>query len=341
MGSSLITGIDINHHSIKAVVLKPVGELYALVGYKELPISDDIFTANHTLEYQKTVKKLKELRKGLPFGCRNVAISVPDNTVISKVLQIETELEDREKEFSIYQTFAHQSPFPIEELSLDFVKLEDKRFGKGSTSSYQVYATRKEVVDSRTEALIKAGFKPVVVDTQAHGLLHVWQLASRLYPEKSNWLLVDIGVDQTLLGIIPQGASPFYKDIAFGTQDLCSIENPNDIEAAFSSAQDTHQFIVNLIEKLKRQLQIYSSVNAHQPISGIWLMGEGASTPMVTDELERHFQLSCESLNPLFLFENQVARKCRLQMDWQHFGIAAGMAMSGLKWQGEKHVASN
>ncbi|MFA0422916.1 pilus assembly protein PilM, partial [Vibrio sp. 10N.222.54.A1] len=87
MGSSLITGIDINHHSIKAVVLKPVGESYALVGYKELPISDDIFTANHTLEYQKTVKKLKELRKGLPFGCRNVAISVPDNTVISKVLQ--------------------------------------------------------------------------------------------------------------------------------------------------------------------------------------------------------------------------------------------------------------
>ncbi|MGB1280635.1 MAG: pilus assembly protein PilM, partial [Vibrio cyclitrophicus] len=31
MGSSLITGIDINHHSIKAVVLKPVGESYALV----------------------------------------------------------------------------------------------------------------------------------------------------------------------------------------------------------------------------------------------------------------------------------------------------------------------
>lgn len=202
---------------------KTRGGVVCLVGYKELPISDDIFTANHTLEYQKTVKKLKELRKGLPFGCCNVAISVPDNTVISKVLQIESELEDREKEFSIYQTFAHQSPFPIEELSLDFVKLEDKRFGKGSTSSYQVYATRKEVVDSRADALTKAGFKPVVVDTQAHGLLNIWQMASRLYPEKKNWLLVDVGIDQTSLGIIPQGLAPFYKDIAFGTKDLRSM----------------------------------------------------------------------------------------------------------------------
>ncbi|WP_299687298.1 type IV pilus assembly protein PilM [uncultured Vibrio sp.] len=341
MGSSLITGIDLNHHNIKAVVLKPVGELYALVGYKELPISDDIFTANHTLEYQQTVKKLKELRKSLPFGSRNVAISVPDNTVISKVLQIECELEEREKEFSIYQTFAHQSPFPIEELSLDFVKLEDKRFGKGSTSSYQVYATRKEVVDSRADALTKAGFKPVMVNTQAHGLLNIWQLADRLYPDKNHWLLVDIGVDQTSLGVIPQGSVPFYKDIAFGTQELHGIKHPSHIEPSFGTSEDSHRFVVNLIEKLKRQVQLYSSVNPHQPISGIWLMGEGASTPMVTEELERHFQLSCELLNPLSLFENKVAKRRQLPIDWQHFGIAAGMAISGLKWQGEKHVASN
>lgn len=90
---------------------KTRGELYALVGYKELPISDDIFTANHTLEYQKTVKKLKELRKGLPFGCRNVAISVPDNTVISKVLQIESELEDREKSFRSIKPLLTSLPF--------------------------------------------------------------------------------------------------------------------------------------------------------------------------------------------------------------------------------------
>ncbi|MFA0544193.1 pilus assembly protein PilM, partial [Vibrio sp. 10N.222.52.B7] len=102
---------------------------------------------------------------------------------------------------------------------------------------------------------------PVVVDTQAHGLLNIWQMASRLYPEKKNWLLVDVGIDQTSLGIIPQGLAPFYKDIAFGTKDLRSHGATSDIESVFATTEDTHQFIVNLIEKLKRQLQLYSSGN--------------------------------------------------------------------------------
>ncbi|RBW65580.1 type IV pilus secretin PilQ [Vibrionales bacterium C3R12] len=119
MGKSLITGIDIGHHSIKAVVLKSMGGRYALMSYQELPITDGIVADNHTLNYQKIVKKLNELRKGLPLFSRQVAISIPDNAVISKVLQIDSELQDRELEFALYQAFSQQSPFPIEEVSLD------------------------------------------------------------------------------------------------------------------------------------------------------------------------------------------------------------------------------
>ncbi|WP_394249224.1 type IV pilus assembly protein PilM [Vibrio profundi] len=339
MGSSLITGIDIGSHSIKAVVLKPAGELFALVGYKELAISDDIFTDNHTLEYQKIVKKLKELRKGLPLFSRKVAISVPDSAVISKVLQIDSELEHREKEFAIYQTFAHQSPFPIEELSLDFVETEEKRLNKSTTTSYQVYATRKEVVESRSEAMRKAGFQPVVVDIQAHSLLNVWQLATRLNPDKQRWLLVDVGVNQTSLGLLPSNQTPYYKDIPFGTRHLNA---DNNIEGDWLEAgQQTQVFINELIERLKRQLHLYLSVNASEPIAGIWLMGEGATIPLLAEELERQLKLECELLNPLSLFENKMTKKRRNNVDWQVFGFAAGLAISGLQWEATKHVASN
>lgn len=126
MGKSLVTGIDIGHHSIKAAVLKPMGDTYALVGYEELLVTADIFTDNHTLDYQKIVKKLKELKKGLPLFSHKVAIAIPDSAVISKVLQIDSDLEQRELEFAVYQAFSHQSPFPVEELSLDFVKVTEK-----------------------------------------------------------------------------------------------------------------------------------------------------------------------------------------------------------------------
>ncbi|MCV5920141.1 pilus assembly protein PilM, partial [Escherichia coli] len=63
------------------------------------------------------------MKKELPFGAKRVAISVPDNSVISKKLQIEQSLDESEIEFAVVQAFSHQSPFPVEELSLDFVRL--------------------------------------------------------------------------------------------------------------------------------------------------------------------------------------------------------------------------
>jgi type IV pilus assembly protein PilM len=67
MGRSLVVGIDFGHHSIKAVAMKPIGELMQLVGYNELTVPEDIFSESHTLDYQKIVKKLEELKKGLPL----------------------------------------------------------------------------------------------------------------------------------------------------------------------------------------------------------------------------------------------------------------------------------
>ena len=160
-----------------------------------------------------------------------------------------------------------------------------------------------------------------MVDTQAHGLLNIWQLATRLYPEKQSWMMVDIGVTQTSLGLIPQNGVPFFKDIAFGTQALYQTEGSGEVASTFGSAQQTQAFTVSLIEKLKRQFQLYASVNSMQSLKGIWLMGEGADTPLLAEQLERHFQLACESLNPLALFENKASNKRYKSMDRHAFGI--------------------
>ena len=63
MGKSFVTGIDIGHHSIKAVVMKPAGELFELVSYKEVPATETIFSDNHTLNHQEIVNYLAQLNK--------------------------------------------------------------------------------------------------------------------------------------------------------------------------------------------------------------------------------------------------------------------------------------
>ncbi|MBF4256274.1 type IV pilus assembly protein PilM [Vibrio anguillarum] len=336
MGKSLVTGIDIGHHSIKAVVLKLAGDSYVLVGYKELFITEDIFSDNHTLDYQKIVKKLKELRKGLPLFSRKVAISVPDNAVISKVLQIDSDLQAREKEFAIYQAFSHQSPFPIEELSLDFVQVMEKSVSRSSTVSYQVYATRKDVVESRALAAQKAGFLPIAVDVQIHSLLNIWQLASRAQ-HRSDWMLMDVGHTQTALCIDFTDKAPFHKEIPLGCQCLSQDSAMSGTNAEL--ADKNERFVHELIERLQRQLQLFTSVNGAGSLAGIWLSGGGADTPMLAQEIARRLKLECEILDPFLLFNNKLAKRQQGELSGQSFSTAAGLAMRGIEWLESSHVA--
>ncbi len=332
MGTSLVTGIDIGHSSIKAVVLKPVGESYALVTYKELPVSEGIFADNHTVDHQEIVKKLKELKKSIPMFQRNVALAIPDSVVISKVLQIDADLEDREKEFAIYQAFAHQSPFPIEELNLDFVKIDEKVTTRASTATYQVYASKKTVIDSRVDAVKKAGLTPLIMDVQAHGLLRVWENMVDKFPDHKSWLLVDIGYTQTAV-CSSNGQSPFFKDLALGTKQCFASEVSSETDPKL-----TEQFTQDFVERIKRIIQMQGSMSG-QGIQGIWLSGGGATTPNLAEEVVRKLNIECEVLNPFLSFTTRKSKTLRNAPHCHRFSTAAGLAISGIKWMEDEHVA--
>lgn len=332
MGKSLITGIDIGHYSIKAVVVKPVSGGFSLVSFKELPVSSGVFSDNHTVNYQEIVKKLKELRKALPLFSRRVAITIPDSAVISKVLQVERELDERETEFAIYQAFSLQSPFPVEELSLDYIRTD--RESKAPTVAYQVYATKKEVVESRLNAVKKAGFAPIVCDVHAHSLVSTWQLAAHK-ANRRDWLLVDVGYSQTLLCIDFPNRGPFCKEIALGTSFM--EQESSSMDSLIENKHD--QFVQLMIERIQRQIQMLLSVNELKSVGGIWLSGGGASTVMLLEDIERRLNIECKVLNPLSLFEQTSMKKNARRKDLHSFSSAAGIAIRANDWLEANHAS--
>ncbi|MCZ2369053.1 type IV pilus biogenesis protein PilM [Vibrio diabolicus] len=338
MDKLIVTGIDIGHNSLKAVVLKPTGNNYALLGYKEILLKEGIVAENNTINHQEIVKTLKLIKKELPFGAKKVAISVPDNSVISKKLQIEQSLEDSEVEFAVIQAFSHQSPFPVEELSLDFVRLRAED-GLRGTDNYQVFATRKDVVDSRVDALQKSGLKPVLVDVHSQSLGHIWKLTADRFPDKNKYCLLDIGTSSSSFTMFTEQGELFHKEFACGTR---GANSPVQDDLLSDGAQEkTELFNRQIVERVKRQMQLYTSINGSQNIKGIWLSGEGASTPMLAEELSQQLSLECELLNPLGLFEMKVSKRKRRAADWQHFSTAAGLAIRGIHWLGGARALSH
>ncbi len=339
MVQSLVIGVDIGHHSIKAVVLKPAGNKYTLLGYQEISVSDGIFAENHMLDYQKIVKKLKELKKGLPRFSRKVVLAIPDITVISKVLQIDSALEKHEQEFAIQQAFSHQSPFSSEELCFDFVPINEKEAkemtsDKINTLAFQVYATKKDVVESRSTALEKAGFTPILADVQSHSLVHLWQRLSQTY-HRYDWMLVDVGQTQTSMCLDLINKAPYYKQIAMGIEPVSEqAEGETESEIQPSSAS-----VTELAEKISKQLQLFVSVHGPESVKGIWLCGGGANSKLLLEALIEKCDIQCGVVDPFSLFVDKASKRHRSEQSSVSFATAAGLALRGIHWLEVDHAA--
>lgn len=332
MSFSLITGIDIGHYSVKAVVLKPAKGTFKLSGYRELVIEENIFTDNHLLSYQEIVNKLKELRKGLPLFSHKVALSVPDNSVISKVLHIDADLSPQEKDYAIIEAFSHQSPFDLDELSLDYCDLTTEP-SNGASQAIQVYATKKEVVENRSNVCRKAGFRPVLFDVHAHSLVRLWQAVSQQYG-RNNWLLLDVGHSRSSMVMDFANKAPLTKELPVGVDSLLSASGQ---EGALHHDATLH-FISSLVERIQRQLHLIESMDSSK-LEGIWLTGGGANTPMLAEELAQRLNLSCELLDPLTLFDSKKRRKKASSSDGYSFSSSVGLALLGLDWMERSHAS--
>ncbi|MGR5069813.1 type IV pilus biogenesis protein PilM [Vibrio alfacsensis] len=338
MDKLLVTGIDIGHNSLKAVVLKPNGNSYALLGYKEILLKEGIVAENNIINHQEFVKTLKEMKKMFPFGARQVAISVPDNAVISKTLPIEHHLDESEKEFAIVRAFSHQSPFPVEELSLDFALVEVAEQERG-IDSYRLFATRKEVVEARVGAVQKSGLRTVLVDVHSQSLGHIWQLAAGRFPSRSAYCLLHLGEMSSSFTMFTEQGELFHKEFVCGTRNVSGVRH--DALSENNEQGMAESFNCHMIEHVKRQMQLYSSMNGSQNIQGIWLSGEGATMPMLAEALSEQLAIECELLNPLGLFDMKVPKRKRDTADWPRFTAAAGLAVRGIQWLGGKNVVSH
>jgi type IV pilus assembly protein PilM len=324
MGNSVVSGIDIGHHNIKVVVLKPYKGRYALVGYQELPIEAGIFSDNHMLNYQKIVKKLKELRKSLPRISRKVALTLPDSSVISKVIQIDSDIKSQEIEFALLESFSSQSPFPLEALCLDFVPLEQQ--SSDQYKQFQVFATKKEVVHNRIDVMQGAGLSPLLIDLRSYSLARVWQLAACAF-DSNDWMLINLECQLATLCIDFPHQAPYCKDITIASCD-----------ESLSPECCTRVSAKEFKEKLKRQLQLVTSIYGIE-IQGIWLCGKGEQCSILAEWLRFFPNLKCRTLDPFDLLQVSVPRKQSNELSGSSFAIAMGAALRGLGWLGCKNAA--
>ncbi|MBV7262130.1 pilus assembly protein PilM [Photobacterium sp. WH24] len=254
------TGIDIGHHSVKAVVLKQNKGRLALLHYAEVVLSPAELAGtspgggfhHNSLSGPILLSALRKIRTLLPKRSVRTVLSLPDSEVVQRELTLEQRWgQDIGSELA--KILADTLSMEPEALSLDYYPSPTP--GQEAADSglrFQVFAAKTHLVEARTQSVREAGFEPEIMELQARALLWLLEYCHRQ-------------------AITAMGANPAL--VCLGAEEA-------DLAAGFSHNLPLHRtFLLSRSgnapsPELIRQLQHYHSLS---PLTGLWLTGRSLS----------------------------------------------------------------
>ncbi|MGF1691560.1 type IV pilus biogenesis protein PilM [Photobacterium kagoshimensis] len=327
-------GIDIGHHSVKAVALAQKKEAVELAAFAEVVLPPLVINDQHNVNAEHLLSAMRQIKKQLPRPARHVALGLPDSAVISKIIQLDTNLNNDELEFAVAQAIGASSPFPLDDLHLDFFPLDGTEMAPAlATQPYQVFASRKETIDNRVAVLTKTGLKATVMELQTHALLWLAKHSREAERLEGVYGVIDIGKHHTEFCVDPPDTMAFHREIPFGSSWSDKESSARYLEDELTvfptiDHSDAERFTQQLADQLRRQIQLYHSTHPRFPLAGLWLCG-GCQSQILEDVLARMLNLDIRWLNPFQRFA--VSRKIALEPQRQYcqFGVATGLALRG------------
>ncbi|WP_087020784.1 type IV pilus assembly protein PilM [Thaumasiovibrio subtropicus] len=323
----LSIGLDIGNFSIKLVVIELRKRQPVLLAFEERVLSSPILNDQHSVDSEALLSEMRQIRRSIPKRARRVSMALPDSAVISKVVHLDQQLSDQEKHFAVHQALATSSPFPVEELQLDYFAVNIGEGSSASSVAHQVYACRKQTVAGRINALTKARFRPSVLELKSHGLIWLGEAQQAALPTQQNWAVVDIGMKQSDFCVGVSQNQFYRREIPLSVGQI-SLTNPR-FDWQHPDLGACQQFMQQLAEQLRRQIQLYNSTHPKSPLNGIWLAG-GASTLVDCDDLAQMLSMPVQWSDPFaVLTRADKLAGYRPEQNYSRFGLATGLALRG------------
>ena len=340
----LMVGIDIGSHSVKAVLLSQKETHYRLEAFAVEPMPKGAMAERTIQDIEAVGRVINKIRKKLPKNVSDAATAVSGQAVITKVIFMDVALTDAELESQIEIEADSLIPYPLDEVSLDFEKL-DVNEADPSKVNVLLSAARTESVEARAGAVESGGFMPKVVDVEAYALSRNLELCYDLLPEDAPEKVVafiDVGASMTLISVTQNGETLYTRDQVFGgeqyTNSIVSYYNKSfeDAELAKTSGdlppnytfEVLAPFQTSFLQQVRRAIQMFLTTSGKEQVDYIVLSG-GTSLiagldKLLIDELGIH----SVTMNPFEQMElaPSVDRES-LEKQQAQLAVATGLAL--------------
>ena len=337
-----LIGVDISSTTVKILELSVKNGRYWVESYGLSPLLDGSVVEKNILNPEAVADALERaVNIGNPQS-QNVAVAVPTSMVIHKIIEMDADMSDEEREVQIRMDAEQYIPFPLDEVSLDFEVLNDKLANPNRVNVLLV-ATRAENIDSRVEVLEIAGLSPKIADVESYAIERAFDVFSDTLPIGVNLVgILDIGHTMTTLSVMQNGKIIYTREQVFGgkqlTQDVQNRYGLSYDEAGRAKKDRTlpddfetevlMPFLEAVVQQAARSLQFFFSSSQFNEIDHILLAGGNANIPGLAKLLQQKLGYRVTIANPFFQmgFSPQIDLK-KIENDAPSLMVACGLAL--------------
>lgn len=337
-------GIDIGSSCVRVLELAKKGEAYFVKAYARSPIPEDAVDGKNIKAPEAISRVLRQIIKDNKIKTRKAAIAVPDSSVITKIIQLESDLNDDEAEELVILEADKYIPYPIDEVSIDFEYIGPSAQG-GPLHDVLVVASRTENVNSRVDLFADSGLEISVVDVGSYAIERTCQLfKNELINRGENSIVAvfDIGEIYTQLTVLHNMKTIFSREEVFGGKQLSdelvkrydlSIENANRAKISGGLPEDYVEDILEPFKEMvclqiRRALQFFFSVSENNTVNEILLAGGSSLLPGLPEKVSSVLGVPTKLVDPVA--NMGVAKGINLQAisrDSSALMLACGLAM--------------
>lgn len=309
--SNALLGMDISAHAVKVLALgQGTHHPYSVQSYGVARLPAHAIRGNVVRDVDAVSSVIRDLVQTMPTSTKKVALAVPDSAVITKTLQFNEGLMDHELEDLIWIEVEKHIPYPMHEINVDFQVLGPSEKNVAQVDVLLV-ASRKEYVDSRIEAITRAGLIPYAVDVESfvveRAMEHWLQTLPEVKPNQRTAIL-DLGATYTNLFVWDGQRVIFSHEEAFGGEQLvalCVEQTQQSREEVFQALEvgtlfedeSVHvalqQFQQTLLMQSKRLLQLFYSSGPYSSVDRLILAGGLVHLPGLQEQLHATFDVPC------------------------------------------------
>jgi len=342
--ASLVVGIDIGSHSVKAVLLNQndTGYILETIAIESMPRGAVV--DREIQDIDAVGKVVAKIRKKITSSVKHAASAVSGQTVITKIIYMDVALSEHELASQIEIEADSLIPYPLDEVSLDFESL-DINESDPSKINVLLSAARTESVEARVAVLESGGFEAKVIDVESYAISRAYDLTLNQLPDDAAGKVVatvDLGAAMTLFSVTEAGKHIYSRDQLFGgeqyTRSIVSYYNKSFEEAELAKLVNDlppnytfevlAPFHTIMVQQIRRAIQMFLTSSGKEKIDYLVISGGSALVEGVEELLTEELGIHTVIANPFAGMEiSSKINKEELAKTAPRFMVAAGLAL--------------